>query len=210
MFGQVENRYLLTMGNSLDSCKEDVKRIISLYATQCKKVAEKYECFPKYELLEFIKDIIFESNDLLIIHFSGHGEYLGKRINGKMEMVSTWINPDGTHLCCDEVTDILSKLNCKILLISDSCHSGNFGKFYDGNNIFIFMGSSSILKITKDYTISSKEKAGILINILEKIDIFNTEYQDIINGIQKFCRIYKIRNNVIFLKKEKEFKNKNI
>ena len=146
MFGKLKNKFGFLIGNHLESCKEDISRM-TLFLEKRGFICEKFfDCYPEEELLKFINKNNFNKNDLLYIHFSGHGKVIGKKINNKIEMISTWVNPDYTDCYSYNIDNILSSLNCKIILISDSCHSGNFGNFFIGNNSYLFIGSSSIVQ----------------------------------------------------------------
>ena len=95
MFSDVDKIFALSMGNHLESCREDVIRLEIL----CRKLNANYKsvlnCNPQKEILNFVANNHFSDKDLLIIHYSGHGKLVGKNtINGKMEMISTWICSD--------------------------------------------------------------------------------------------------------------------
>jgi len=168
MLKDVKNVNALLMGNHMESCKEDVLRMTNLLNKFNVNIEKKFDCYPKKEILKFIKNKKFQKTDLLYIQYSGHGEIVGRKINGKIEMVSCWVNPDGSKCSGDEIDFILSTLNCKIILVSDSCHSGNFGNFYKGNNPYLFIGSSSIINKSGEYLIGPS-KVGILVSFFEYI-----------------------------------------
>ena len=170
MFTNINKIFVLSMGNHLDSCREDVKKLKVLLKNKGDFV-EIYDCNPQEEILRFIKNKKFEYNDLVIIHYSGHGRFVGRQINGKMEMISTWLHAnEKTHSYSNDIDFILSSLNCRILLISDSCHSGKFGDFFTGKNPYIFIGSSSITNQSTEYLFKNNEKkTGALVNLFEYI-----------------------------------------
>lgn len=176
MFLGIKRVFALLIANHIESCKEDVKNMANLLKNINIKTKEEYDCNPQTVLLNFIKGKDFCSDDLLIIHYSGHGRIVGRQINDKMEMISTWLSGDGkSNIFSNDIDFILSNVNCRILLISDSCHSGRFGDFYTGKFPYIFIGSSSITNLSKDYSFNKEKKTGILINLFEYI----LEKQDI-------------------------------
>ena len=190
MFSEYEKVFVLSMGNHLQSCMEDVNRLRKLVKNNDKvSFVAAFNCNPQRELEKFIKSNIFSENDLLIVHYSGHGKLVGRTINGKMEMISTWISSDmKTYNYSNDIDTILSNLPCKILLLSDSCHSGRFGDFFTGYDL-IFVGSSSITNQSKEYTFDNRNKSGILIHILENINLDKLNF----SLIQEFCKKHKIK-----------------
>lgn len=196
MFNRINKIYCLLMGNHLDSCKRDVilfKEIFKKYSTSIKLVID---CFPQKELQKYLLEKNFNINDLLIIFYSGHGQRIGKKINGKVEIISTWINPDGTYVYSYIVDKILSSLNTNIILISDSCYSGSFGHFYQGKGPFIFIGSSNTINRSDDYNFSG-EPTGALVNlfeyILQKVKISDLNQEIVISLTQDFYKMKKIK-----------------
>jgi hypothetical protein len=170
MFTGISQVHVLSMGNHLESCKEDVRKmekIMNGMKIQCKTV---YNCNPQNEIIKFSENKGLKPNDLLIIHYSGHGRVVGRKIINKVEMISTWLCGDEKiHNYSNDIDFILSKLNCRILLISDSCHSGKFGDFYSGKQPYLFIGSSSIINQSTDYSFSNENKSGALVNLFEYI-----------------------------------------
>lgn len=196
MFSDIDKIFAISMGNHLESCKEDVIRLEIL----CRKLNANYEgvfnCNPQKDILNFIVNKNFSNKDLLIIHYSGHGKLVGKNINGKMEMISTWISNDMKTLnYSNDIDNILSNIKCKILLISDSCHSGRFADFYTGENL-IFMGSSTVTNQSKEYSIDNKKKCGILINILEYIFVQISLQELTFPLLEEFIREFCIKNKI--------------
>lgn len=169
MFQNIKNFHALLMGNSLESCREDVRRMEKILKNM--KIFPKicFDCYPQQEILNFLEKTKIEENDLLLIQFSGHGKIVGKSINGKVEILSSWVNPDNKNCLSINIDKILSKVKCKIILISDSCHSGNFGNFYEGKYPFFFIGSSSIIRTSTEYNIKSNKKSGVLVAFFEYI-----------------------------------------
>lgn len=81
-------------------------------------------------ILEELSNIILHSNknDNIYIHFSGHGTYVKDTNNdekdGKDE-VFVPINYNDGLISDDLLFSIISKTNCKTLLVFDCCHSGS-------------------------------------------------------------------------------------
>ena len=197
MFSDVENIFGISLGNHLESCREDVLRFEKLFHKIDAKYLCLFNCNPQKEIEIFIQDKQLCEKDLLIIHYSGHGKLIGKTINGKMEMISTWLcNDNKTYNFSDDIDHVLSKLPCKILLISDSCHSGRFGDFYTGKNM-TFIGSSSITNQSKEYLLEGRTKCGILINILEytleRILFHEITFSSMEEFIREFCKKHRIK-----------------
>ena len=197
MFSDVENIFGISLGNHLESCREDVLRFEKLFNKINAKYLCLFNCNPQIEITNFIKNNKILEKDLLVVHYSGHGKLIGKNINGKMEMISTWLcNDNKTHNYSYEIDYILSKLPCKILLISDSCHSGRFGDFYTGKNM-TFIGSSTITNQSKEYALNGKIKCGILINILEytldHIPFNELNFSSMEEFIREFCKQHRIK-----------------
>lgn len=192
MFSNVKNIYGLLMANEILSAKEDVRIMQKILSGN--KIKLCFDCNPEKELLNFCNENKLETDDLLIIHYSGHGERKGKKINGKISIVSTWINPDDSHCYSFNIDYILSRLKCKIILLSDSCYSGNFGNFYYGKSLFLFIGSSSFIETSKEYNIEEM-KTGILIHIFKEIheNIKTIHILQIQEIIKRKINLYKIK-----------------
>jgi hypothetical protein len=180
----------LVMGNSLLSCKEDVTRIEYILHKYEFFVKKRVNCFPKKE----IESLKTEENDLLYLHYSGHGIKRGKMINGKAELLSCWINPDNTVVNSYEIDKIISKFNCQIILTSDSCNSETFGKYFTGKNKFIFIGTSGLNRISSSYSINNKPFAGSLTCLYENILEEKKEIE--IDIIQKRYKSFFHKNNI--------------
>jgi len=201
MFKNINKIYTISIGNHLSSCKEDVKKmekIMKQLKIECKTF---YDCNPLYEIQKFIENKKLLLNDLLIIHYSGHGKIVGRKIENKVEMISTWLCSDEkTQNYSNDVDLFLSKLNCQILLISDSCHSGRFGDFYIGITPYVFIGSSSIINQSKEYSFTDdkKIKSGALINLFEYIltkvkNIENLTFTHLEEYTNNFYKEYNIK-----------------
>jgi len=199
MFSNVKNIYVLLIGNSLKSCKNDIDIVEKLLKDDAIFI-QKYKDVNILKTLSiFFKDLILNKDDLLIIHYSGHGEMLGKKINGKIDIISTWKNMDGTHVYSSNIDKILSKLDCHIFLLSDSCHSGYFGKYFIGKSPFLFIGSSKgVFPSTQYRKKHTNVYFGALTYIMEYI-INNNKFKSInlnefINLSNKMFRKYKFKS----------------
>ena len=155
------------MGNTIESCKEDVKNMKILLNRYDAKIKICIDCHTLNEVINMKKSFEPHINDLLIIFYAGHGKMLGKKINNKMEIISTWVNNDNSLTHSDKIDNILSLINCNKILISDSCHSGNFSNFYKGDSPFLFIGSSSIVSLSNEYIIFHNKKTGVLVSLFE-------------------------------------------
>ena len=193
--------YLLLMGNHMKSCKEDVYRINDIFSKYDNtRVVVSIDCYPEKELITFLNDYEIKERDTFFIHYSGHGDVIGKRINEKMTLISTWINPDKTYVYSTTIDNILTSIKCnKIYLLSDSCHSGYFGNFYKGKTPLIFIGSSSIINVSNEYNNGNGKPVGILTHLLEKYhkDILYSDPNNIINLIKEIYRKYKITKSPV-------------
>lgn len=185
--------YFLLMGNHLDSCKEDITRLKNIF----KKSYFFIDCYPLKVLSLYLNKI--NKDDVLFIYFSGHGKIIGKRIDYKMRLLSSWINPDYSYIDSYTIDKILSNINCKkIFLVSDTCHSGNFGDFYTGESPLIFIGSSDIIHKSYEYKSDNKTPVGILVYLFEKYykEILYLNI-DILPLVDKIYKEYKITKNPI-------------
>jgi len=204
MFKSDGKIFSLLIGNHLDSCKEDVKKMQNILKKYNSDIKTCLDCNPKKELLSYLKYRNMQKNDIFILHFSGHGERIGRKIKNKVELVSTWLNIDKTYTYSFEICDILSRLNCKIFLFSDSCHSGNFSNFYNGNNPFIFIGSSKFVNKSDDYKFDNKY-SGALVNLFEyfitKTDIYNLNINKLKELTYEFYKINKIKIKPVIIYK---------
>lgn len=167
MFKNIKNKYALLLGNHLDSAKEDIDRMNKLLTRLNFNCVSFFNCFPKEEIIKFINNNKLNFDDLLYVHFSGHGNIKGIKVENKMIMISSWVNPDISECYSIDIDKILSKINCNIILISDTCHSEKFGEFYTGNKPFLFIGSSSIVMKSYEYNFVSLKKTGALTLLFE-------------------------------------------
>lgn len=184
--------YCLLMGNSLQSCKNDTIHMEKIFKCYNSDIEIFTDCFPKKQILDFLNSKKITSKDILLIHFSGHGRLIYKNINNKLQPISNWVNPDNSLVYSYEIDHILSNLNCKIILISDSCHSEKFGELYYGKTPFLFIGSSKINDVSTEYSNFSKEKTGIIVCLLKYIhqnhSLNNLTYSKMMNLINNFFK----------------------
>jgi len=190
--------YILLMGNHLDSSKEDLIRMKKVFAGY--KVFSFENCFPAEKIKWICKKI--NENDSLFIYFSGHGKIIGKRIHGKMHMLSSWVNPDNSCVDSYTIDTILSNINCeKMFLISDTCHGGNFGNFYTGKTKLTFISSSDIIHQSNEYKSADKKPAGILTYLFEEYsqEILYSE-KNILYLAKDIYKKYNLKKNPILKK----------
>ncbi|MBA3285327.1 MAG: hypothetical protein H0U27_09770 [Nitrosopumilus sp.] len=195
------------MANEIESAKQDIFRMSNILKHYTQNIYFCTDCYPLIELNKFTKRK-FVNEDLIIIQYSGHGKRIGKKINNKMELLSCWVNPDKSLLNNKQVDDILSKINCPIIFISDSCYSGNFTNYYKGNFPLLFIASSSIISISKEYNIrnfNTKEvqvKSGSIVGLLEEIFEIKS-LDDILMNKNQLLELHDLLNNHLsnYLKK---------
>ncbi len=197
MFTGLRRIFALSMGNHMESCREDVKKIQNILMKLKINCTGVYDCNPQEEILKFVENKNFQLNDLLIIHYSGHGEMVGRKIKDKIELISTWLTADMKYNYSMEIDAILSNLKCRILLISDSCYSGRFGDFYIGKQKFLYIGSSTIANRSTEYLFHGEKKTGVLVNLFEYIllkeKIQNLSFDSLKEYIEKFFKEKKIK-----------------
>lgn len=205
MFNNFDKIYALLIGNDLalnkslglDTCDEDIKRITNLLPKNKTYLQIYRNCNPKDALNKFLESVgkaNLISTDVLYIYYSGHGDVVGKKINGKIVLLSSWIY-EKIHIYSDEIDAILSTVPCKILLASDSCHSGEFGKFYTGKSSYLFIGSSSIVNKSKEsFKIKNLNPAGILTCLFENMQLnpFDNP-QEFEKAVYDFFTKYRIK-----------------
>lgn len=201
MLKHVDKIYVLLISNSVESCKEDVRRMKILLSKYTNKIKTYIDCDIEEKISNFCKSIRFTKNNLLLIHYSGHGKMVGKKINNKMEMISTWINSDGSLTHSDNIINILTKVDCFKILISDSCHSGNFTNSYTAESPLLFIGSSSLINLTNEYNIFHNKKSGILVCLFEyffnQISLKQLTLSNLNEMIKSFFTLYNVKASVI-------------
>ena len=178
---KTDDKKALIMCNKLASCKEDVLRLEKILNGYGFDVCKKVECYPKIEIRKFLKSV--KSEDLIYIHYSGHGIKRGKMIDGKYKIVSSWVNPDGSVVCSNEIDNILSQYNTQIIFTTDSCNSAVFADFYKGNSL-TFIGTSKINTTSKTYSLNGEPVHGSLVYLFEYLIQQNIEIN--IENIEKF------------------------
>ena len=172
----------LIMCNNMKSCQEDIVRLEKILEGYNFEISKSIVCYPKREIQNFLKKESLEQEDLLYIHYSGHGIKRGQKLNNEYKLVSAWINPNGSATCSIEIDKILSKLSCKIILTTDSCHSSTFGDNFVKNstNSLTFIGTSNINMKSKTYIINGESAHGSLLYLFEDL-IKNASEIDISN-----------------------------
>ena len=154
--GNYNKKYALLMCNDLKGCNEDVKRLEKILTEYDFNIHIKVFCYPKIEIKYFIKYINPLENDLVYIHYSGHGEKRGKMYKNKPELVSSWLNPNNTVVLSSEIDSLLSNINSSVILTTEACHSETFGKHYQGKYPFIFIGTSEINRISRTFSLNGE------------------------------------------------------
>lgn len=176
-----ENKKALLMCNNLASCKEDLVRLEKILIGYDFTVCKKINCYPKIEIKRFLKNV--EKEDLIYIHYSGHGIKRGKMISGKYKIISSWENPNGSFTTSNEIDELLSTRCEKIIITTDSCNSEAFTDFYTGNNL-IFIGTSKINMASKTYSINGEAVHGSLVHLFEYL--IKNDIEIDIENIKKF------------------------
>lgn len=185
-----KRKFALLMCNNLKGCQEDIIRLDKMLY-DFEKVKKIY-CYPKKEIENFLLNNNFEENDLLYIHYSGHGVKRGKKVNGSVKILTAWLNPDKSVTTSNEIDAMLSKLKCDIILTTDCCHSSTFGDFYTGNSPYTFIGTSSLNTISKTYLVNGA-LLGSLVSLFEHLIDSNIEI-NIANLKQSYKKFFKERN----------------
>ena len=195
-----KSKVALLMGNSLPGCREDVDRLERILQKYDFSVIKKIDCYPKNEILA-LKNMGKE--DLLYIHFSGHGQKRAICSEEKGEIVSAWLNPNGTVVTSYDIDKLISQINCRIILTTDCCNSERFGHFYTGKFPFLFIGTSQMNKISNSYFIGGKSPAGSLVCLYEYILEKNMELnvESIRKHFSQFFQMSKIKNCLIIREK---------
>ena len=186
-----KNKRALIMCNKLDSCKEDVLRLEKILNGYGFDVCNKVECYPKIEIRKFLRDV--KNEDLIYIHYSGHGIKRGKMIDGKYKIVSSWENPNGNATCSNEIDELLSLCKSKIIFTTDSCNSEAFGDFYTGSNL-TFIGTSKINMTSKTYAINGEPVHGSLVYLFEHLIQDNIEIT--IENVKRFSIPFFKKNKI--------------
>ena len=161
----------LLMCNNMKSCEEDIVRLEKILADYNFEISKSIACYPKREIQNFLKKESLEQEDLLYIHYSGHGIKRGQKLNNEYKLVSAWINPNSSATCSIEIDKILSNLSCKIILTTDSCHSSTFGDSFIRNstNSLTFIGTSNINTKSKTYILNDEPAHGSLVYLFEHL-----------------------------------------
>ena len=177
-FNSYKKKYALLMCNDLKSCKKDVEKLEKMLTGFA--ITKKIHCYPKEEIIKFLHSIKITKDDLIYIHYSGHGVKRGKNINGNIKIVSSWINPNRTVATSDQIDSLLSSVRCNIILTTDCCHSESFGDLYSGTSPFIFIGTSLLGELSR----SSITDGGSLINTFEYL--INNNIEITLNSVSTY------------------------
>ena len=200
--GNYNKKYALLMCNDLKGCNEDVKRLEKILTEYDFNIHIKVFCYPKIEIKYFIKNINPLENDLVYIHYSGHGEKRGKMYKNKPELVSSWLNPNNTVVLSSEIDSLLSNINSSVILTTEACHSETFGKYYQGTYPFIFIGTSEINRISRTFSLNGEPLHGALVHLFEYLLSNNLEItlKNIENIGKNYFMENKIENKLIIKK----------
>jgi len=162
------------------------------------------------KIIPIIKDFLkkCKENDLVLIYYSGHGKslrssiYLPKNVG----LCSSWVDPDNTTVFSYHIDQLLSEINikCKLILLSDSCYSGEFLRYYNGNNPVHFIGSSSSITKSSSHIINGEKKLGGLVYLFDYLTQKygdNIIFDNIINNTKEFRKSNRILRFMCFKKK---------
>lgn len=152
-------------------------------------IEKEVDSFPKIAIEKFLRDA--KDGDLLFIFFSGHGgELVGAPKYPGTDLLSSWINPDGSYFLSYELDTVLSEFskNCKIILCSDTCYAGKFMDHYKGKNKIYYIGASKF-NPTGSYLLEEGEtKTGALALLFKYMfnDKTDIEFNDIEHSTRDF------------------------
>lgn len=163
-----KSKNALLICNDMKSCQEDIFRLEKILKKYDFNISKSFASYPKREIQKFLKKENFTKDDLLYIHYSGHGVKRGKKINNEYKLISSWVNPNGSVICSDEIDTILSAVVCKVVLTTDSCHSATFGDYFTGDSL-IFIGTSKVNDKSKTYIIDGEPAHGSLVYLFENL-----------------------------------------
>jgi len=193
--------YALLLTHDLKSGIEDVTRLKKLLTNY--KIHSVVGGIPIDEINKFINDNDLTEDDTLFIYCSCHGEKRGIKINNKIYILTCWINPDKSITTSQQIDELLSTVSCKIIFITDCCHSETFGDFFNGNSL-TFIGSSNINSVSGSYSIDDKPYCGILVCLLEylvsmkgKLTWSNKQINNIKKTWKHFFKKYNIKQELI-------------
>jgi hypothetical protein len=188
-----KKKYALILSNNLTECIEDIKRLsLILKNYEFDLIKPVVNCYPKVEILNFLNEIKIKEDDLLYIHYSGHCEKRGIKVGDKCHVLSCWMNPNRTIVSSYEIDNLLSTINCKIILSSDCCYTETFGDYFS-NSSFTFIGTSTINNYSISYSINNKPMAGALVCLYEDIISNNKELN--IENLKNYKSFFK-KNNI--------------
>lgn len=184
----------------LPSCKED--RVIM------EKILDdlgfKQRIIHNRKLDKYVKHILKRANrdDLVFIHFSGHGEKGGIVTKGQVHLISSWLNPDKTLFLSTQLEELINQSLCEnIIISSDCCYSGRFFNDYKSNKNIIFISSSSGISKSSAYSLNDENKSGSLSLLYKTISLEkNPTFEEFKQNVDGFIEKYKIGQNRIIVK----------
>jgi len=187
--------YALLLTHDLKYGIEDISRLKNLLSEY--KIHSVIGSIPIVEIQKFIKSNNLSKNDTLFIYCSCHGVKRGIRIKNSTYILTCWINPDKSITTSKEIDELLSTVSCKIIFITDCCHSETFGDFYNGNSL-IFIGSSGLNNISFSYSIDNKPHCGGLVCLLEHLSVNNClNLKNIKKSWKEFFKVHNIKQELI-------------
>lgn len=199
---KIKEKRALLMSNDMESCQEDLKRLEKMLDGYT--IIKKSNCYPRLEIIGFLKknpEFCNDENNLLHIHYSGHGVKRGRNVNGNTIIISSWVNPNGGAVISHEIDSIISRFKCNILLTTDSCHSETFLDTYTGNRA-IFIGTSKLSNVSKTYAKNGDVLHGSLVYLFEYMIRENIEInlENIILHNEKFYKNNEMETTLIIKK----------
>lgn len=172
----------------MKDCYEDISRIEKILEKEKEKEIYKYiNISPKDAIIKTFEKIEEEKKlkdgDLLYIHYSGHGVKRGMKVNGKVEILSCWMDDKykvfssyDLFLLLNDILEIRKKF-INLIISSDSCHSGEIDKYLENCKYlrYTFIGTSSLSLITLPNKDIQGNVKGVIVSIFEKLREENKE-----------------------------------
>jgi len=214
MFKHSGRKIALLIGNTYKNNSEwvnipsdkDVEKFSELLSSLNFKVTSKIDVKIIPTLKKFLKTC--KEDDLILIYFSGHGEKpcTSMHLPREIGLCSTWINPKGTSVFSYWIDKLLSDVDfkCKLILLSDSCHSGQFLEYYYGINHIQFIGSSSSMTKSFNHTIKNKKYGALTHLFTYLIDIYSDNV--IFNQILEDSKEFRYKHKFLYYMCLKEIK----
>jgi hypothetical protein len=146
----------------LPSCLEDASILNKIFKELTfHRITVKNDVSSKKYLEKLFKNS--QKDDLLFIHFSGHGETGGIVKKGQLRMISSWLNPDLSLFTGLELQDMIEKTQCQnIIISSDCCYAGRMFKDYTTDKNLIYICSSSGITRATSWNIDGGKRSGSL------------------------------------------------